>query len=230
MRVIITAPTVFEIAPIIKTLDTYGRKISFSKYTYKGCEIETLVTGIGSVKTAVAMSQINTMKKVDLAIQVGLAGTYDPNISIGSIVLVERDRHGDLGVEEQDGSFTTIETLGIEDNNLYPYVDGWILHNLKVDVSQHTHVSAITVNTVSGTLSTINKRKALFEPQIETMEGAGFYYSCRVLDIPCIQLRAISNTVEPRNKNNWQIERAIENLEQEFVRIFPTLVQQDPKG
>ena len=230
MRVVITAPTVFEIAPIIKTLDIHGQKLSFSKYTYGGCEIEILVSGVGPVKSAISMAQLQMMGKVDLAIQVGLAGAFDRSLSLGSVVIVDKDRYGDLGVEERDGTFTSVESLGLEDANLYPSVDGWIPHKVKADLSRYTLVNGITVNTVSGTQSTITSREALFQPQIETMEGAAFYYACRVLDIECVQVRAISNYVEPRNKENWQIEEAIKNLEIEFFRIFPTLSQVKQKG
>ncbi len=230
MRVIITAPTVFEIAPIIKTLDTHGKKLSFSKYGYAGSEIEILVSGVGAVKSALSMAQLQMMSKVDLAIQVGLAGAFDRSLSLGNVVIVDKDRYGDLGVEENDGTFTSIETLGLEDRNLYPAVDGWIHHKVKADLTHYTLVNGITVNTVSGTQATIDRRQSLFHPQIETMEGAAFYYACRVLDIECVQVRAISNYVEPRNKDNWQIEEAIKNLELEFFRIFPTLSQVKQKG
>ena len=225
MRVIITAPTVFEIAAIIKTLDTHGQKLSFSKYTYAGCDIEILVSGVGAVKSALSMAQLQMMGKIDLAIQVGLAGAYDRNIPLSNVVLVDKDRYGDLGVEERDGTFTSVESLGLEDSNLYPSVEGWIHHEVKADLTRYTLVNGLTVNTVSGTEATITSRQSQFNPQIETMEGAAFYYACRVLDIECVQVRAISNYVEPRNKDNWQIEEAIKNLELEFFRIFPTLSQ-----
>lgn len=225
MKIIITAPTVFEIAPIIKTLDEQATKLSFSKYSYNGHELEVLVTGIGSVRTAIAMVQLNTMNKIDLAIQVGVAGSYDRSIRLGSVVLVTKDRFGDIGVEEQDGTFTSAETLGLEDGNQYPYTDGWIHYNLKKHQFDNQEVRGITVNTVSGTTKTIQQRKSLYNPHIESMEGAAFYYACRVLDIECIQMRAISNYVEPRNKDNWRIDQAIENLEKEFFRILPILSQ-----
>ena len=49
-------------------------------------------------------------------------------------------------------------------------------------------------------------------PQLESMEGAAFFYACRELKGPCIQIRAVSNYVEKRNRDNWQIGLAIKNL------------------
>jgi len=44
------------------------------------------------------------------------------------------------------------------------------------------------------------------------MEGAAVLYCCEQLGIPCLQIRSVSNYVEPRNRNNWEIALAISNL------------------
>jgi futalosine hydrolase len=48
--------------------------------------------------------------------------------------------------------------------------------------------------------------------QIESMEGAAFFYACRQAGVPCMQIRAVSNYVEKRNRDNWQIGLAVKNL------------------
>ena len=44
------------------------------------------------------------------------------------------------------------------------------------------------------------------------MEGAGFFYACKILDLACVQIRSISNHVIPRDKDKWKIQLAIDNL------------------
>jgi futalosine hydrolase len=44
------------------------------------------------------------------------------------------------------------------------------------------------------------------------MEGASVFKVCEEFDVPCIQIRSISNKVEKRNKKNWDLELAIKNL------------------
>jgi futalosine hydrolase len=44
------------------------------------------------------------------------------------------------------------------------------------------------------------------------MEGAAFFYACREAGVPCLQIRAVSNYVEKRNRDNWHIGLAIKNL------------------
>ena len=60
-------------------------------------------------------------------------------------------------------------------------------------------------------------------PDIESMEGAAFFYVCMMEKIPCVQLRAISNYVERRNKNNWNIPLSLKNLTATTFEFLQTL-------
>lgn len=224
MRIVLTAPTVFELAQIIEYLDYNAEKLSFSKYNYLGHSIEILVTGVGIFNTGFAMARVDTSTHIDLAIQMGLAGSFKKEIAVGTIVLVEKDQYADLGVEESNGGFTSVIDLGLVDRDIFPFKQGSINAKYKFNDTTLTHCTGITVNTVSGCTSTIAQRKEQFNADIETMEGAAFYQACRMLDIDCVQIRGISNMVEPRNRENWNIELALLNLKQEFLSIFPTLV------
>src|SRR5690606_23292382 len=56
---------------------------------------------------------------------------------------------------------------------------------------------------------------------LESMEGAAVFYACAQEELPCIQVRAISNYVEQRDKSSWKIDLAITNLNnwlQKFIR------------
>jgi len=223
LKVILTAPTVFEMAPLIELLDEQGVKTSFSTYTYNEIDFEIVVTGVGAVKTAFSMSQLHSMGSIDLAIQVGLAGAYDRDLTLGDVVIIGSDRYGDIGVEESNGDFTSVNELGLEEDNQFPFTQGKLETELKFNPKSIVVVDGITVNTVSGTEHTIARRKAKYSPQVETMEGAAFYYACKILDIQCFQLRAISNYVEPRNRDNWKIAEAISNLKTNFFSILPLI-------
>jgi futalosine hydrolase len=83
--------------------------------------------------------------------------------------------------------------------------------------------TAITVNTVHGNEPSIKKLADRLQPQLESMEGAAFFYACRQADVPCLQIRAVSNYVEKRNRDAWRIELAIKNLNSfaaEFLAEF----------
>jgi len=52
------------------------------------------------------------------------------------------------------------------------------------------------------------------------MEGAAFFYVCQLQKIPHIQIRSISNYVEPRNRANWNISLAIKNLNEVLWKLI----------
>ena len=86
-------------------------------------------------------------------------------------------------------------------------------------------VNAITVNTATGSDATRDKLVRKFNPDIETMEGATFFYICRRENIPFLALRAISNIVEIRNKSNWNIKLALLNLAEKLNEVLLTMVK-----
>lgn len=220
MKIAIIAATSFEIDPLLQHLESEGRKASFFHFEYQGHEIHPLITGIGAMKTAFAMARFNEAPHLDLAINVGIAGSYNRDLPLGKVVHVTSDRFADLGVEEADGSFTDVYDLELEAKNKFPYTDGALLNDglkYSFDLSE---VSALTVNKVHGTQSSIDKIRAKYKADIETMEGAGFHYACKNMDIQHVQLRALSNYVEPRNRNGWEIELAIDQLNQTIINLL----------
>jgi futalosine hydrolase len=81
----------------------------------------------------------------------------------------------------------------------------------------------ITVNTVHGNETKIEQLKKRYYqlfgllPHSESMEGAAFFTACKANLIPCAQIRSFSNYVETRNRENWKIMEAIENLNKELI-------------
>jgi futalosine hydrolase len=55
------------------------------------------------------------------------------------------------------------------------------------------------------------------------MEGATFFYICSREKIPFLAVRAISNKIELRNKNNWNIPLALKNLSDKIIDVLLTL-------
>lgn len=220
MRILIVSATTFEIAPLLQYLDSNAEKLSFFEYKYKGNVIYPLVTGIGALNTSFGISRHTDIEKTDVAINVGLAGSYHQSIELGTVVEVIEDRFADLGVEEQDGSFTDVFDLGLTNENQFPYEKGWI-KTIKPKIETNTlKVKSLTVNKVHGTSESIAKIKSKYMADVESMEGAGFLFACRMMDVQAHQYRAISNYVEPRNKNNWQIEKAIDNLNAHLIQVL----------
>ena len=145
----------------------------------------------------------------NLVVNLGIAGSFDQDIPLGSLVNIETDTFAELGAEDQD-NFITINQLGFGENT---YAASYLYHKLP-------KVKGITVNKVHGNVLSIAKTLNKFNPQTESMEGAAVFYACKMNNVPCLQVRAISNYVEPRNKENWQINLAINNLNNWIINFI----------
>jgi futalosine hydrolase len=55
------------------------------------------------------------------------------------------------------------------------------------------------------------------------MEGAAFFYVCSRENIPFLAIRAVSNKVEPRNREKWNIPLAIKNLSEKLGELFMSI-------
>jgi len=224
MNILLVAATTFEIASIIKELENKGTKKSFFEFEYFGHRIYPLVTGIGSMKTAFAIARICNNKEFDLAINMGIAGSLPGFHQPGVVVEVVEDCFADLGVEEQSGAFTDLFELELEDRNTTPFKNGKIYN--EENISQLFNIAkGITVNTTHGSRESIKKLQSKYDFEVETMEGAAFFYACKILDIPCHQIRAISNLIEPRDRENWAIGESLASLHKAFFKLIETRVK-----
>lgn len=230
MKILIVAATTFEIAPFLKYLEKEADKATFFDFQLKGHTIYPLVTGVGALNTAFGLARYKGLEEIDVVVNAGVAGSYDTELPNGEVIEVITDRFADLGVEEADGSFTDVYDLGLVKNDQFPYKNGWIRNTKNKYKTGLPTVVGLTVNKVHGTESSINKIKEKYDADVETMEGAGFLYACRIADVNCNQIRAISNQVEPRNKDNWEIERAIDNLNEALIKFVNQMINEASNG
>ncbi|HAM09295.1 MAG: futalosine hydrolase [Bacteroidetes bacterium GWE2_41_25] len=187
----------------------------YGKFLYGEYEIDILVGGVGSMSTAWSMTQwISVNEKPSLAINGGIAGSYSGAYPVGNVVMPVSDCFADAGIED-GANFLTLHETGLSDPDEFPFINGVITAENKyaeIIKSIVEPVRAITVNTSTGSEATRDKLIDKFNPDIETMEGAVFFYICAREKIPFIALRAISNMVERRNRSRWNIPHALDNL------------------
>lgn len=200
-----------------------GLKPSVGGLVFRDMEIFPLVTGVGSVATSWTMTKwISSNPKPDLAINIGIAGSYREDIMPGDVVVPVSDCFADAGIETADG-FHTLSEAGLQDPDKFPFKEGRIIaENSYVTIASghFKAVPAITVNSASGSQSTIDRLVKKYNPGIETMEGATFFYICSGENIPFLALRSVSNMVEPRNKDKWNIPLALARLSERLKELL----------
>ena len=143
-----------------------------------------------------------------------MCGRFDRAIPLGDVVHVASDRIAELGAEAGE-SFLTIHELGLLGVDEFPFTRGQLVNTsapLNAAVGRLRSVRGITVNTVHGHPPSIARVASMFDPQVESMEGAAFMYACLTHGIPFAQVRAVSNVVETRTRAAWKLEDAVANL------------------
>ena len=207
MNVLIVAATQFEIKPFLEEKKS----------------VDILISGVGIAPVVFYLTKKIFENKYDFIIQAGIAGSFTDRFNLGETVMVKEDTFADVGIEE-NGKIQTLFETGFMDKNEFPYTNGWLIN--KRDLLQKNIlpvVKGITVNKVTGDdlQNKINEEK--FSAAVESMEGAAFHYVCLQQKINFLQLRSISNKVGERDKAQWKIKEAIENLNTELIKIIDNL-------
>ena len=218
MRVIITAATVAEWMPSFLEMN----------HLYTGesqrLKVQFHQSGVGMLSSAVSITRMVMEDKPDLIIQAGIAGCFDTTALLGRLVIVKEEALADMGVEE-DGKWKDIFDLKLEKSSYHPFErrklpNPWLE---KYNLLKLPEVSAITINEISTHKERIQQLIKKYDPFIESMEGAALHYVCREANIPFVQMRSISNYIGERNKANWKIKEAIDNLNQGLLKYVDKL-------
>ena len=168
------------------------------------------VTGVGLMPSTYAIMQLIGSVKPDLVIQLGIAGSFDPSLMLGTAVTVRREIVADMGVFETDG-YHDIFDLGLSEKNMPPLEQGAIVnhHDHLIAAAALPDVSAVSVNEISSNPYKIHLFANTYKADIESMEGAALHYVCALQQIPFIQIRGISNLVGERDKTKWKIHESL---------------------
>ena len=218
MKILIVSATKFEIDSLLskmKSTNSIDGRLIHCKF--KDLEIHFLITGVGMVATAYHTGKLLD-ETYDVALNIGICGSFNRNLELGAVVNVCEDIFSELGAEDGP-SFLTLEDLKLPGVSKIVNQSG-ALHSI---IDSIPKVIGITVNTSHGNEESIKKVYDKFHPYVESMEGAAFMFACENENIPYVQIRAVSNYVEKRNRDAWNIPLAIENLNKQVLEILNNL-------
>ncbi len=212
MKILIISATTFEIQPTIDFFQENKEKINVA--------LDFVVTGIGLVATTFHLMKALQGADFQMVINVGVAGAYDSKLNLGDVVNVVVEEFGDLGAEENDGSFINFYENGLIPSDDFPFMEGKMYNVFGSEFDFLPQVKGLTVNKVHGFLPSIERTKQYFQADVESMEGAAIFYTCLQSNVNFLEIRAISNYVEARNRNNWQMPLAIANLNKVLIEML----------
>ena len=209
---------------MLNYLQQHFAKAENDTYIGKNITVRHLLSGVGLPQTAYRLGANLRRDQTDFALQVGIAGSYNRAWQLGTVVNVTTECFADVGITERDGSFTDVFELGLTDRNEYPYQNGLLVNAPATEFSFLPVAHGLSVNKVNGTAADIAQIGTKYPTaDIETMEGASFAYACLMQHIPFVQLRGISNYVEPRNRAAWNIPLAIDKVNEAAIALLQSL-------
>lgn len=218
MRVVFTAATIGEWMPAFLEIDTL--------YTSESRRMKVIFHqgGVGLLANAVSLLKLVFEEKPDLVVQVGIAGCFDKSVELGKVFVVKEETLADQGVEE-DGKWKDIFDLKLEKPGYPPFEKKRLPNQFleKYNLLRLPEANAVTVNEISTRNERIQQLSKKYEPTLESMEGAALHYVCREMNIPFLQIRAVSNYIGERDKEKWQMKEAIGNLNQAILKYVDEL-------
>jgi futalosine hydrolase len=219
MRILIVAATAPEVTALLRALTPRAAATSeMKRSSLNNSEVDVLVTGVGMVATAAWTSRALAQGAYDVALNVGLCGSFTPNLPPGAVAHVVADRIAELGAEDHD-HFLIIEELALPGEHLFVNdapPESAVLRALPT-------ASGITVNTVHGRAQSIADVVRRWHPDVESMEGAAFMHACRIGGVRYAQIRAVSNVVEPRDRAAWKLDAAVAAVNRTALAIVEEL-------
>lgn len=217
MKILLVAATENEIKPTLEFLEKKSSKKSFSEFKIYNNTIIPFITQVGAPLTAFALGRFHYMSSIQLLVHAGISGSYSESIKTGDVVEVISERFIDIGAEDQDNNIITSFDLGLSNKNQSPFTNGILYKKNDKYQTDLVKCNGLTVSYATGSNSRIKKILAQYNAEVESMEGAAVFYASRMWDVPFISIRSISNKVEPRNKENWNIALAIKNLNRYLI-------------
>lgn len=224
-NLLIVAATEFEIAPLLQWLEQQQAPDANRKFSFGDLNISVLLTGVGLPLAMFQLTRALTIARYELVINAGIAGALDQRLDLGTVVQVVSETFADLGVEEADGSFTDLFKLNLISTEAPPFQDGKMQNTFGSAYDFLPKVHGITVNKVHGSAASIEQLKRRTNASVESMEGAAVFYNCLMYQTPFLEIRSVSNYVEPRNRDAWEIPLAIENLNQVLKDMLIGLIE-----
>ena len=211
MSILLITATSLEAEPLFKERKWEEQSCQLAKlYKYKNIYLAHL--GLAKTNTAAGLALLIQKLKPKSVIQFGIAGMYPKSgLKLAQVVVAETETHIDCGLKTKNGF--GMQELGFpllekEKNyyNVFPMNQGLKKEFIMLGLEPKPFATSETITT---NLEDANGIESAFKVAVESMEGAAAAQVCLALDTAFIELRAISNVVGERNKDNWELQNAV---------------------
>ena len=186
-----------------------------------GRQVVLCAGGIGKANAAHAASIMITKFFPEALLIFGVGGAYaSSGATRGDIAIATKEIAGDEGVQTLEGFRDTefigiplAENKGTKYYNAFPAPEALltrtqdILSVSSAEVRMHAG-TFVTLSTCTGTSARAEELEKRYQGLCENMEGAAAAQIATLHGIPWLEVRGISNLVEDRDRNTWDIPGA----------------------
>ncbi|MFF2911688.1 futalosine hydrolase [Paenibacillus sp. NPDC057934] len=173
-----------------------------------------VAAGAGTAAAAAGTAAALAAGSYGCVINAGIGGGFPGVAPVGSLVIASEMIAADLGAETPEG-FRSAAELGFGSVTV-PAASGTVEALTAALTAAGLAVSTgpvLTVSTATGTAETAAALAARHPgAAAEAMEGHGVAVAAQALELPVLELRAISNPVGPRDRAAWAIGEAMDAL------------------
>jgi futalosine hydrolase len=189
--------------------------------TYEDLRCEVVVSGIGAMASAAATSTALALRDpYDLVISAGIGGGFRTHgVELNELVVADEIVYVDY-VHPPD-----VEVLGVDPDawtpTVFPAAESFV--SAARDATDARRGAVLTVTAMTDS----HERESLLAKQYpsaiaEAMEGAGVAVAARRWNVPCGEVRTISNFLG-QIFGEWEMELALERLKSGFVDLKRSL-------
>ncbi|MDR2745183.1 MAG: futalosine hydrolase [Desulfovibrio sp.] len=229
MSLLICAPTAGELAAMLPGLAPEdAREMRLVPARLKQGQALACVIGVGPVNAALAMGEAlagakNAGTPVASVLLAGLAGAFDlARLPLRSLCLVKEEIWPEYGLH--DGTNVTARAFSFPLWRRAAHDGGDVYDRLPLAVPESIglplksgvlpEVLSLTVAGVSASLARTRELSQRYGADLENMEGFAVAYACARHGIPCVEIRAVSNKVGPRAREEKDFPGALRRLAQ----------------
>lgn len=221
-RLLIISAVKEELFPLFNFLKIQQTNNNLVEIEWNNKKIFFGFTGVGMINSAVYTSKFIYETKCDFAIQAGIAGCFNYDNKLSETVEITHEFISEMFAQdgEKNIEMKSLNLIKEDSNSVYTSMG---IENTSTLFPNLQKCRGITVNTIHGNETKIEQLKKRYYqlfgllPHSESMEGAAFFTACKANHVPCAQIRSFSNYVETRNRENWKMMEAIENLNKELI-------------
>ena len=195
----------------------------FEKELNNKVEVFFMLTGVGTTSTCYRLTKELLKAEASgnpysLIMDLGIAGSFDlVNFPIGSAAVIAEEHAGNLGFETEAG-FKTLFDYNVWKPNEHPYTACSLKRkpvpfaHLEKMLNDYPSAIGVTVQTVTCDPQKVSEMRNRFNAEIESMEGAAFYYVALLEQVPFFEIRTVSNAVGESDSKKWDSAAALRSL------------------